>query len=74
MEHYGAACGVILNDPQLRQSLIRDVEVACRSRRSINCGQVFRQWFACALHALAASVDPSARTLDLWHAPANSAQ
>ena len=72
MEHIGAQYGVILNDPQLRQSLIRDADRSRRSGLAANSSQVLRRWFADTLHGLASRVDPAARPLDLRPASAST--
>jgi hypothetical protein len=68
MEHIGSEFIVVLNDPQLRQGLIRDAERSRRSGQGANGSHVLRRWFAQTLHGLASRVDPASRTLDLQSA------
>jgi hypothetical protein len=63
MEHFGSEYTVILNDPQLREGLIRDAHRSRRSGRRANRSHVLRVWFAHVLHGLASRVDPAAGSL-----------
>jgi hypothetical protein len=69
MESIGDCYAVILNDPELRQGLIRDAERSRRTGLTTNSTRMLRRWFALALHGLAFRVDPASRTLDLRSAP-----
>jgi hypothetical protein len=73
MEHIGASYGVILNDPQLRQVMIRDADRPRRSGLAANGSKLLQRWFAHALHRLVASVDTNPRASDLRPAPAGTA-
>jgi hypothetical protein len=74
MEHIGSEYIVMFNDPQLRQGLIREANRSRRSGLATNSTHALRQWFANALHGLAARVDPTSRTADLRPAPASTIQ
>ncbi len=74
MEHLGACYGVILNDPQLRQGVMRDADRSRRSTLVAHSSHVLRRRFADALHGLASRVDPGPRTLDLRPARASTVQ
>ena len=74
MEHLGAAYGVILNDPQLREGLIRDAERSRRSGGGADRGHALRGWFAHVLHRLAARIDPAAGSLESPPAQAQQPQ
>jgi len=65
MGYVGSEYIVVLNDPQLRQGLIRGADRPRRSGRADRRGSVLRHWFAHVLHALASRVEPTSRTLDL---------
>ena len=54
MEHIGSEYIVMFNDPQLRQGLIREANRSRRSGLATNSTHALRQWFANALHGLAA--------------------
>ncbi len=59
MQPIGATYGVILNDPELRQSLIRDAERSRTSLRPASGSRLLRRWFIHAFHWVAG------RSLDL---------
>jgi hypothetical protein len=65
MELLGAAQGVILNEPQLCERLIRDSE-RDRSPRPIleRSSWIFRR-LALAMHGLASRIDPAVRVSEL---------
>jgi hypothetical protein len=69
MENIGDCYAVILHDPELRKTLIRDTERSRRTGPGANSTRVLRRWFALALQGLAFRVDPALRTLDLRPAP-----
>jgi len=74
MDHLGSEYAVIINDPHLRQGIIRDAGRSRRSGLGANSSQMLRRWLADALHELASCVDPAARTVDLRPAQAPSSQ
>jgi hypothetical protein len=65
MELVGAAHGVILNDPQLRQSLTRDSEHLHPSQPKRERNFRIRHRLALALHALASRIDPAIHTPEM---------
>jgi hypothetical protein len=65
MDFIGTAHGVILNDPQLRQSLIRDPEYLRASPPRRERKFLFRHRLALALHGVASRIDPAIRTPEL---------
>jgi hypothetical protein len=69
MGYVGTEYIVVLNDPQLRQGLIRGADGPCQPGRANSRGPVLRHWFALMLHALASRIEPTARTPDLQPAP-----
>ena len=73
MEHVGSEYIVILNDPELREGLVRDANRSRRLGHGAIGSHPFRRWFAPALHGLAYSVDPPSRAT-LRPAPANTGQ
>jgi hypothetical protein len=68
MEPIGATYGVILNDLQLRQSLIRNAERSHRSLLRASGSGLLRRWFVHAFHGLAG------RSLDLRPARTSTVQ
>jgi hypothetical protein len=65
MELVGAAHGIILNDPHLREGLIRDSERARPRRPKQKRNFRIRRWLALALHGLASRIDPAVRAHEL---------
>jgi len=72
MEHVGTEYLIILNDPQLRQGLIRDADRSRRSDQTARSQQVLRRWLAHSLNGLALRLEPTSPnpdprpTLSLW--------
>ncbi len=73
MEHIGSEFIVILNDPQIRQGMLRDAERSPRSGQGVKGSHMLRRWFAQMLHGLAFRVHPACHTLDLQPAPTSTA-
>ena len=69
MGYVGSEYIVVLNDPQLRQGLIRGAGGPRQSGRANGRGPVLRRWFAHVLRALASRVEPTSRALDLQPTP-----
>jgi hypothetical protein len=70
MEPVGAAYGIILNDPQLREGLIRDSERFRPPRPKRGRTFRIRRWLAFALHGLASRIDPAVRVPELVYGAA----
>ena len=64
MEYSGAVYAVILNDPDLRQSLVGEAHSPRRSAPATAGSQALRVWLAETLRRLATRVDPTSRVLD----------
>jgi hypothetical protein len=65
MELVGATHGVIVNDPHLQQSLIRDSQRSHPPRPNRERNFRIRHWLALALHGLASRIDPAVRAPEL---------
>jgi hypothetical protein len=70
MEHVGSEYVIILNDPQLRQGLIRDANRSRRSNQTPSSRQVLRRWLACVLTGLGSRLEPTSPKPDPRPAPA----
>jgi hypothetical protein len=65
MELVGAAHGVILNDPHLREGLIRDSAHFCPPRETRERNFRIWRWLALALRELASRIDPAVQAPEL---------
>lgn len=65
MELIGAAHGMVLNNPDLRDGFIRDSEHFRPPQPKWERNFRFRHWLALALHGLASRVDPTVRAPEL---------
>ena len=64
MEYSGAVYAVILNDPGLRQGLVREAQRSRRAAQGTAASQALRVWLSATLHVLAARVDPTSGVLE----------
>ena len=46
MENFGAAFGIILNDPELRQGFIREAERSSSAHQASDASRRLRHWLA----------------------------
>jgi hypothetical protein len=61
MDNPGAAWGIILSNPELREGILREAARSRRSDRALNSGPTLRRWLGVVVRALSSRPKPTAQ-------------